>query len=168
MGKKIKKEPLTKAEKVYRGLGIGLFAYTVGCAGAGAALFPKMTENESKTLAIAMSVVFFGYFVYCAVQMFLAFFYYKKTEEFAGIGHGVMLSITTIINIVNLKFFLVMLFEGLGKTDTAKRIIGSSVSETEYLQTLSGTWTALLFGMVAVMILGILCTVKLVKRIGDN
>ena len=168
MGKKIKKQPLTGAEKVYRGLGIGLFAYTVACAGVGAVIFPKMTKNESKSMAIAMSAVFGGYFLYCVIQMILAFRYYKKSEEFAGVGHGVVLAATTVINIVNLKFFLVMLFEGLGKTETAKKIIGESISETEYLQTLSGTWTALLFGMVAVMVLCILCTVKLVKRMGDN
>ena len=167
MGKKIKKEPLTGAEKAYRGLGIGLFAYTVGCAGAGAVIFPKMTETENRTLATVMSAIFFVYFVFVVVQMILAFNYYRKTEHFAGVGHGVVLAATTVINIVNLQFFLVMFFEGLGKTETAKKIIGGS-SETEYLQTLSGTWTALLFGMIAVMILGILCTVKLVKRIGDN
>ena len=166
MGKKIKKEPLTKAEKVYRGLGIGLFGYTVACAGAGAVLFPKMTSNESKPIAVGMAAVFFGYFVFCALQMFLAFNYYKKSEQFAGVGHGVVLAATTVVNIANLKFFLVMLFEGLNKTETAKKIIGDT-SETDYLQNLSGTWTALLFGMVAVMILGILCTVRLVKRIGD-
>ena len=155
MGKKIKKDPLTKAEKLYRGLGIGLFVYTVACAGAGAAIFPKMTEDESRPLAVAMAVIFFVYFVYCAVQAVLAFNYYRKTEHFAGVGHGTVLTAATIINIVNLRFFLVMLFEGLDKTETAQKIIGN-VSETEYLQGLSGTWIALLVGMVAVMVLGIL------------
>lgn len=166
MSKKIKKEPLKKAEKVYRGLGIALFGYTVALAAVWAVIFPKMTENESKPLAIAMSAMFFVYFIFCGVQLFLAFNYYRRTEHFAGVGHGTVLTVTTIVNIVNLRFFLVMLFEGLGKTETAQKIIGST-SESDYLQGLSGTWIALLGGMIAVMILGILCVVKLVKRIGD-
>ena len=167
MGKKIKKEPLSRAEKVYRGSGIGLFAYIVAFAGAGAVFFPKMTENESKKLAVVMSILFFVYFAYAAVQMFLAFNYYRKTEQFAGVGHGVVLTAMTIINIVNLRFFIVMLLEGLGKSDSAKKLIGG-ISETDYLQTLSGSWTALVVGMVAGMLLGILCVVKLVKRIGEK
>lgn len=167
MGKKIKKEPLSRAEKVYRGSGIGLFAYIVAFAGAGAVFFPKMTENESKKLAVVMSILFFVYFAYAAVQMFLAFNYYRKTEQFAGVGHGVVLAAMTIINIVNLRFFIVMLLEGLDKSDSAKKLIGG-ISETDYLQTLSGSWTALVVGMVAGMLLGILCVVKLVKRIGEK
>jgi len=166
MGKKIKRDPLTKAEKLYRGLAIGLFCYTVACAGVGGVLFPKMTKNESKTMAVIMSVIFFVYFAYTAVQTFLAFNYYRRSDQFAGVGHGVVLVITDIVNIVNLRFFLVMLFEGLDKSETAKKIIGD-VSETDYLQGLSGPWLALLAGMVAVMILGILSVAKLVKRMGD-
>jgi len=129
-------------------------------------LFPKMTKNESKTMAVIMSVIFFVYFAYTAVQTFLAFNYYRRSDQFAGVGHGVVLVITDIVNIVNLRFFLVMLFEGLDKSETAKKIIGD-VSETDYLQGLSGPWLALLAGMVAVMILGILSVAKLVKRMGD-
>ena len=116
MGKKIKRDPLTKAEKLYRGLAIGLFCYTVACAGVGGVIFPKMTKDESKTMAVIMSVIFFVYFAYTAVQTFLAFNYYRRSDQFAGVGHGVVLVITDITIRVVLRFCLLVLVEGLDKS----------------------------------------------------
>ncbi len=162
MGKMIKKEKISSQEKLYRILGIVMFIYTLGIAGAGAAIFPKMTKNEDTKLAVLMSVLFFVYFVFAALQAVMAFRFYKATDKAAGVGHGIVLTGVTIVNIVNLKFFLVLMFVGLGKDDTAKKLIGD-MTTSEYIQNLSGTWTALLVGMVAVMLLGILCVVRLVS-----
>lgn len=167
MSKKIKLEKLTKEEKTYRVLSIVNFGFTVICAGAGAFLLPKMIDNESRTIAMAMSLLFFVYMIMCIAGCVLAFRYYKATDQTAGVGHGAVLTVTTIINVVNLRFFTVMFLEGLNKSDAAQKLIGS-VTETEYLQSLSGTWTALVIGMAFMMLLGVLSVIKLASRLGKK
>ncbi|MBR1751949.1 MAG: hypothetical protein IJ740_13950 [Ruminococcus sp.] len=167
MGKQIKKEKMSSAEKLYRVLGTVLFIYTVAIAGIGAVFFKKMTDSEDTKLAVMMSVLFFVYFVFAAMQAVLAFRFYKKSDLIAGVGHGIVMSAVSIINIVNLRFFLVLFFVGLGKDDTAKKLIGD-VSTAEYTSSLSGTWTALLVGMVIAMVMGVLCVVRLVSKMGDK
>lgn len=165
MSKKIKLEKLTAQEKAYRAVSIVSFAFSVVCAGAGAFLLPKMIDNESRKIALLMAVMFYVYMALCALGAVLAFRYYKVTDAAAGVGHGAVLTITTIINIVNLRFFTVMLLEGIGRTDAAKKLIGD-VSQTDYFASLSGNWTALVIGMAFVMLLGVLSVIKLASRIG--
>ncbi len=163
MPKQIKAKKLPKAEKANAILAILFMTASIAFGGVLIGLLSKFMDEES----LWMGCVIFGCY---AVYLLLALSHciqgicvFNKQENYGLLFQSVVSGAAAFTAILNLQFMLVLLMESLGKESAAEKLIGSRTMD-EFVTSQSTSWTLLICGMAAALILGIFAIVKLSKK----
>ncbi len=161
MPKQIKKETINSKEKTNRIFAILSMTAAILMWALIIFLLPKMIKTESTVMTSIFTVGYVFFMVSCAVHCITAYSFFKATDNFTGIFHGLISLVCTLFCIFNLRFILVMLFSAFGNDKAAKWFIGSKTM-TEFLGTQSSNWTCFVFALIIMIIIGLLGIIRLV------
>lgn len=162
MPKEIKKQIIDKKEKTNRIFAITAMSASILMWGFIILLLPKIVKTESAVMTLIFTVGYVLFFASCIAHCVTSYGFFKATDNFTGIFHGLISLVSTLFCIFNLRFILVMLFSAFGKDETAKQFIGSKTM-TEFLGTQASNWTCFVFALIIMIIIGILGIIRLVS-----
>ena len=154
MPKEIKKQIIDKKEKTNRISAITAMSASILMWGFIILLLPKIVKTESAVMTLIFTVGYVLFFASCIAHCVTSYGFFKATDNFTGIFHGLISLVSTLFCIFNLRFILVMLFSAFGKDETAM---------TEFLGTQASNWTCFVFALIIMIIIGILGIIRLVS-----
>lgn len=156
----IKKPEFKPLDKKYRkwtvATGVFSFALTVILF-----VFLKKTNNElGKTVCVTIFSAYALFFLSGMVTLKKAIDTYRYENNMPALFQSLLYAAIVVFCLLNLRSAAVLLLEGLGREETAKKMIGSQ-DYKEYILAQYSSWMCMLSGMTLAMILGVLGGYKL-------
>ena len=160
MPKMIKKPQAKHTDIVFRRWALGAFF--------SAALFGSVFGALIKTIldsgkAVPMSILFVAYVVYTAVTAVasvMGFRAYNREDVGAALFQGILLCLSAVFALVNVRLAVVMLLESFGKSEASKKLIGEQ-SVSEFITSQRTAWVLMAVGLGFCVAVGVLAIVKL-------
>ena len=162
MAKKILRAPFYKIEKVYRFFISILFYLTAFVLLSAIIAVPIFASETSYILMLCYSIY---YYIFCAgifACCILGFASSIKTKNENLFVQGGLHLISTILTILNWKFFTVIFLFGIKKDAIAEKIIGSDADV--FIAKAQENWISLIVAIILTGIIAILSTMKIAKE----
>lgn len=163
MSKTIKREKLSKSERVYR-ISV-LVTYIIAALTVFSCAFtvPNIDVESSKEPVLSVyAVIFFIYVLllaYCAVMAWIAF---KGTKKEVLAIQGIMLGVSSLFAASNIKMFAIFFLYGIGKDAKVEELFGSNMSSLT--ESFSVGWTMLIIAFSVNMLLAVLSISRLALK----
>lgn len=163
MSKQIKREKLVKSEKAYRISVIAVYIFAALTILSCVFTVPGMDVEKNTEPMLAVYAVLFCVYVLglaaCAVMAWVAF---KNAKKEVLAIQSIMLAISTLFTLSNIKMFIVFFLYGIGKDAKVEEMFGSNMSALTEGFTLG--WTMLIIAFSVNLLLAILSISKLISK----
>lgn len=164
MPKRIKREVLTKTELHNRVIEIIAMLVTLVFGGVLIALLNDLMNQESGGWrGCVVFALYMLFFIMAVVHFVHGLYTFKRLENYGILFQAIMSGAAAFTALVNAEFAVVLFLSSIGADGTAEKLLGDR-SMNDFVTSQSSNWTLLLFGMAAVIIVGICAVMRFAKR----
>lgn len=159
----IKKPEFKRFDKMYRKWAVVTALFSLALTVMLFVILRNISDDTSPAASVALFTVYALFTVSGMVTLKKAIDAYRFENNVAALLQSVLYCAVTVFCMMNLPFALVLLFEGIGKTDLSVKILGTR-NYKEFIADQYYNWMCMLVGMALAMVLGVLGGHKLASN----